>query len=313
MDETATHDQNKPYDLAVSFAGEDRDYVEQTVSACEELGLHVFYDRNMSNEWWGRNFIREQRNVYGSQTRYFVPFISSKYLSKPIPMDEFSAAMMTAVKQGDGYILPVLIGEVQVPAELLHPHIHYLRAKDYTPQELAVQLQAKVRHAKISGQEARNITGVVKEAMELRLPKVVPADFSKYEELQLIFDYLGEQFRAAAPHLRTKGFVCTVNRTDERISIRIEHRGETVYSLDIYRGGSMGDDKLTFGLGHHRGLTSGINGWAQPFFNKQTGRPMLKMFDYSVLGGLGSGERDLTKEELFQALWDRIVDQLERT
>jgi hypothetical protein len=28
-------------------------------------------------------------------------------------MDEFSAAMMTAVKQGDGYVLPVLIGDVQ--------------------------------------------------------------------------------------------------------------------------------------------------------------------------------------------------------
>jgi hypothetical protein len=304
--------ESKVYDLAFSFAGENREYVEQTARACNELDLHVFYDRDMSNEWWGKNFIREQRKVYGSQTRYFVPFISSEYLSKPIPMDEFSAAMMTAVKQGDGYILPVLIGNVQVPAELLHPHIHYLRAKDYTPQELAVQLQAKVRQAKVSGQEARNITSVVKEAIELRLPKVVPVDFSKYEELQMVFDYLGEQFRAAVPHLRTKGFVGTVSRTDERISVRIEHRGETVYSLDIYRGGSMGDDKLTFGLGHHRGLTSGINGWAQPFFDKQAGYPKLKMFDLSVLGGLGGSERELTKEELFQALWDRIIEQLER-
>jgi hypothetical protein len=301
------------YDLAVSFAGEDRDYVEQTVRACDELGLRVFYDRDVSNEWWGKNFIREQRKVYGSQTRYFVPFISTDYLSKPIPMDEFSAAMMTAVKQGDGYVLPVLIGDVRVPPELLHPHIHYLRAKDYTPRELAAQLQTRVQQAQDSGQEARNITSVVKEAMELRLPRVVPADFSKYEELQLTFDYLGEQFRAAAPHLRTKGFVCTVSRTDERISIRIEHRGETVYSLDIYRGGSMGDDKLTFGLGHHRGLSSGINGWVQPFFDKQAGRPKLKMFDLSIFGGFGGGERDYSKEELFQALWDRIVDELERT
>jgi hypothetical protein len=303
--------QNETYDIAVSFAGEHRDYVEHTVEACRELHLRVFYDRDMNNEWWGKNFIREQRKVYGSQTRYFVPFISSEYLAKPIPMDEFSAAMMTAVKQGDGYVLPVLIGDVRVPPDLLHPHIHYLRAKDYSPKQLAAQLQAKVRQAEASGQDVRKITSVVQEAMELRLPKVVPADFSKYEELELVFAYLGEQFTAAAPHLRAKGFICTVNRTHERISIRIEQRGETVYSLDIYRGGSMGDDKLTFGLGHHRGLSSGINGWAQPFFNKQAGQAMLKMTDLSVFGNLSGQDRELSKEELFQALWDRIVDQLE--
>jgi hypothetical protein len=54
-----------------------------------------------------------------------------------------------------------------------------------------------------------------------------------------------------------------------------------------------------------------IYGWAQPFFDKQAGLPKLKMTDFSVFGGLGGGEREFTKEELFQALWDRIIDQLE--
>jgi hypothetical protein len=299
------------YDIAVSFAGEHRDYVERTVRGCERLGLRVFYDRNMNNEWWGRSFIREQRKVYSSQTRYFVPFISTEYLAKPIPIDEFSAAMMTAVKLGDGYVLPVLMDDVQVPPDLLHPHIHYLRAKDYTPEELAGQLKARVQHAEASGQQVRNVGDVVQEAFELRLPRVVPSGFSKYEELQASFEYLGNQFHAAAPRLRPQGFICTVNRTQDRISVRIEHRGETVYALDIYKGGDMGDDKLTFGLGHHRGLSSGINGWAEPFFDKTAGRPKLKMMDFSVLSSIGSGEHELTREDLFSALWDRIVDQLE--
>jgi hypothetical protein len=220
--------------------------------------------------------------------------------------------MMTAVKQGDGYVLPVLIGDVQVPPDLIHAHIHYLRAENFSPQQLAAQLQAKVRQAEVAGQEARDITNVVQEALELRLPKVVPADFSKYEELGVTFEYLDKQFAAAAPHLRTKSFICTVSSTQDRIAIRIEHRGETVYSLDISRGGSMGDDKLMFSLGGHRGFSSGINGWAVPFFDKQAGHPKLKMTDLSVFGGLGSVDRDFSKEELFQALWERIVDQLER-
>jgi hypothetical protein len=303
---------DETYDIAVSFAGEHRDYVERTVTACVHLGLRVFYDRDKGNEWWGKSYIREQRKVYSSQTRYFVPFISTEYLAKPIPMDEFSAAMMTAVKRGDGYILPVLMGDVQVPRDLLHPHIHYLRAEDYSPEQLASQLHAKVSQAKATGQQARDVGAVVQEALEVRLPKVVPADFSKYEELQRAFDYLGDQFQAAAPQLRPLGFVCTVHRTHDRLSIRVEQRGDTVYSLDIYKGGQMGDDKLTFGLGHHRGLTGGMNGWAEPFFDKEAGEPKLRMTDLSVLSSLGSSN-DLvfTKSQLFEALWNRIVHQLE--
>jgi hypothetical protein len=132
---------------------------------------------------------------------------------------------------------------VDVPANLLHPHIHYLRAKDYTPEQLAAQLHAKVRTAEASGQEVRSIGSVVQEAMDLRLPKVVPTDFSKYEELGVAFEYLAEQFSRAAPQLRTKGFICTVNRMQDRISVRVERHGNTIYAMDINRGGSWGDDK----------------------------------------------------------------------
>jgi hypothetical protein len=78
------------YDVAVSFAGEHREYVEAVVDAAKALGLRVFYDRDMTNELWGKNFLTAFRKVYSSQTRYFVPFISVEYFSKSYPRDEFS-------------------------------------------------------------------------------------------------------------------------------------------------------------------------------------------------------------------------------
>jgi len=299
------------YDLAFSFAGEHRDYVEQTKAECERLGLHVFYDRDKNNEWWGKNFIVEQRRVYGSQTRFFVPFISTEYFAKPIPADEFQSAMMTAVKQGDDYVLPVLIGEVQVPSELLRPHIHYLRVEDYAPAELAREMQRRVGAGRITGQPARDIGEVVQEAGRVRLPKVAPTSFSKYRELQVAFDYFVTQFEAAVGQLTELGFVGTVERLERRLVIRIERAGDTVYALDIDKGGSFGDDKLEFGIGRHRLGGNGINGYARPFFDKDAGHPMLEMTDFSVLGSLGAGTQQLTKEELFDKLWNRIVDQLE--
>ena len=299
------------YDLAFSFAGEHRDYVEQTKNACERLGLKVFYDRDKNNEWWGKNFIAEQRRIYGALTRYFVPFISTEYLAKPIPFDEFQAAMMTAVKRGDGYILPVLIGDVQVPPELIHPHIHYLRTEHYSPADLAYEMQQRVGSASDARQQRRDIGEVVQEAIELRLPKVVPATFSRYKELQVVFDFLGAQFQAAIPRLDERGFVGTVDRMERRLSLRIERAGETIYALDIYKGGSFGDDILEFGLGHDRLGGNGINGYARPVFDKDAGVSKLNMTDFSVLSSFGGGDRQMTKEELFDKLWDRIIDQLE--
>jgi hypothetical protein len=217
------------YDFAFSFAGEHRAYLEATKNACEDLGLKVFYDRDKNNEWWGKNFIVQQRKVYGAQARYFVPFISVEYLAKPIPADEFQAALLTAVEKGDDYILPVLIGDVQVPSELLHPHTHYFRTDDYTPEQLAREMQRRLGRPS-AVQPSRDIAEVVSDAISLRMPKVVPQTFSKYRELKVVFDYLARQFEVALPQLGQLGFVGTLDKLERVLSIRIERSGRTVYA-----------------------------------------------------------------------------------
>ena len=159
QDRSAQH-----YDIAVSFAGEQRDYVESTVIAATQLDLRVFYDRDLTHQWWGRNLVTELRKVYGQRTLHFVPFISVEYLTKKIPRDEFSAAMVTSVDRGSDYILPVLIGDVRVPAEMLHPHIAFLRAEDYPPVRLAAALKSKVEFSRAEGRQPRDIGVIVREA-----------------------------------------------------------------------------------------------------------------------------------------------------
>jgi hypothetical protein len=64
-----------------------------------------------------------------------------------------------------------------------------------------------------------------RRAHEGAQPAAIP---SPYEELEVVFQFSGEQFTAAALRFRTKGFIGTVSRTQGRISSRIEHRSETV-------------------------------------------------------------------------------------
>jgi hypothetical protein len=136
------------FDLAFSFAGVDRGYVERTKMACDRLGLRVMYDRDMRNRWWGANFVTEQRKVYGGRALFFVPFISVDYFRRTIPSDEFATAAWTDAQCGGGYMLPVIIGDVRVPAHLLPPYVGCLRAEDYTEDDLACEMFQKVERGR---------------------------------------------------------------------------------------------------------------------------------------------------------------------
>ena len=48
-------DSTHTYDIAVSFAGGQRPYVESVVRACEMLGVRVFYDKNETVKLWGKD------------------------------------------------------------------------------------------------------------------------------------------------------------------------------------------------------------------------------------------------------------------
>ena len=137
--------QRYEFDVAVSFAGAQRDYVERFVEACDELGMTVFYDRRMTVRLWGRNLIHEFREVYGGErARYVVAFISADYLNGSYPLDELTAAVEQGLHRRDGYVLPVTMGAVTIPRTLLSPAIGYLSADDLTPVEVAESLRERL-------------------------------------------------------------------------------------------------------------------------------------------------------------------------
>ncbi len=133
---------------------------------------------------------------------------------------------------------------------------------------------------------------MVNEAMNLPQPRVTPADFSKYQELRKVVKFVGDNFERQIPELRNVGFVGTVDRLPDTVSIRIERSGETVYSLDV-RKARMGDAT------------------ARQYFDREAGCPKVKIIDFSLLGLTGPADLTMTATELFEAIWTRMVQQLE--
>ncbi|GAA1026186.1 MULTISPECIES: hypothetical protein [Amycolatopsis] len=161
-DTAAKH--TRSYDVAVSFTDEVGEYVRSVVEAARTLGLVVFFEPDMTFEWWGRNFLVEGRKVYGQRAWHFVPFLSPAYLAAAHARDAFATAIEAATRRNDDYVLPVLVDQSEVPAELLNPATGFLRTKDHTPAELAAHLLAKVRRTKADDTAARDFGTAVRNS-----------------------------------------------------------------------------------------------------------------------------------------------------
>ena len=67
------------YDVALSFAGEDRAYVEAVSDALTSAGVSMFYDKPEEANLWGSNLYNHLSEVYLKRARFTVMFISHWY------------------------------------------------------------------------------------------------------------------------------------------------------------------------------------------------------------------------------------------
>lgn len=141
------------YDIALSFAGEQREYVKQVSECLDELGISNFYDYNEKVNLWGKNLTQYLQNVYFRDSRYFVPFITLEYLRKDWPQLEFKFALDRNMKEHaldfQQYVLPVYFCDfhsIDVPG--LPESVGYVDGRKTSPAELAGLLAEKIRGTK---------------------------------------------------------------------------------------------------------------------------------------------------------------------
>jgi hypothetical protein len=95
------------YDVAVSFAGEDRTQVSLLVSALEARGVEVFYDFNESARLWGKDLENELARIYAQEARFMVLCLSKAYPVKDWTRFELDIGGRAAKKRPSEYLLPL--------------------------------------------------------------------------------------------------------------------------------------------------------------------------------------------------------------
>jgi len=103
-------ERSSEFDVALSFAGEEREYVEDVADALKAAGVKVFLDSDYLADTWGEDLVEYFDAIYRTRSRYAVLFISRHYAEKAWPRAERRSALARALEQRSPYVLPVVGG-----------------------------------------------------------------------------------------------------------------------------------------------------------------------------------------------------------
>lgn len=103
------------YDIALSFAGEDRQYARELAELLTNTKFAVSYDEYEQSTLWGRNLYTHLSDIYQNKARFCVMFISQHYAKKLWTKREREAAQARAFRESEEYILPLRLDDTVLP------------------------------------------------------------------------------------------------------------------------------------------------------------------------------------------------------
>jgi hypothetical protein len=130
------------YDVALSFAGEDRQLAEKLANELIAMNIRVFYDKYEQAKLWGQDLYAYLSELYRLRSRFCIMLISKYYSEKLWTNHERKSAQERAFNENRPYILPIKIDDTDVPGIL--STIGYLHLKENTIEDIAQIIKEKI-------------------------------------------------------------------------------------------------------------------------------------------------------------------------
>lgn len=124
--------------IGLSFAGEQRPYVQDVALSLKEKGVTVFYDRFHEVDLWGCDLVDTLNDLYSERLNLVVVFVSKEYVEKDFTNVERRAALSKAITTRQKYVMPVRFDSTKLPG--LPNTVAYLHAAENSPEQLAVKI-----------------------------------------------------------------------------------------------------------------------------------------------------------------------------
>lgn len=132
----------KTYDIAISFAGEDRKIAETIATQCRKNGLSVFFTNPIEPDLIGKDMYQYFFDIYSRKATFAIILISKHYVSKPWTKHELKAAQSRQFESEREYILPVMLDDTDAAA--IPKTMGYLDGKKVGSKTLADAICKKV-------------------------------------------------------------------------------------------------------------------------------------------------------------------------
>ncbi|GHH49222.1 toll/interleukin-1 receptor domain-containing protein [Lentzea cavernae] len=140
------------YDVCLSFADEQRAYVDEVARLLRQNKIKVFYDRYEQVNLWGKDLYEHLDSVYREQARYCIIFASEQYAEKVWTSHERKSAQSRALIENAEYILPTRFDDTEIPG--LRPTVGYIDLRTTTPEQLAKMFEEKLTGSQSATPEA---------------------------------------------------------------------------------------------------------------------------------------------------------------
>ncbi len=110
------HETRFQYDVAISFAGEERPQAKGITAKLKAVGARVFFDSDEQADLLGKDLYTHLADVYSRKARYCVMLLSKSYATKMWTSHERRSAQERALRErGNEFILPVRIDDTAIP------------------------------------------------------------------------------------------------------------------------------------------------------------------------------------------------------
>lgn len=131
------------YDIAISFAGEDRSIAQSIAEKLVKDGIRVFYDSYEKATLWGKDLYEHLNDVYKNKAKFCLMVISHNYREKQWTNHERKAAQARAFSQNKEYILPLKLDDTEIPG--LNETIGYVDYRSSSSDEVVLLLKNKLK------------------------------------------------------------------------------------------------------------------------------------------------------------------------
>jgi hypothetical protein len=135
MAKSSSRSNGTSYDVCLSFAGENRNYVDKVAHILQISGVRTFYDEFEKVSLWGKDLYSHLHDIYQNQASYCVVFISKDYAEKAWTTHERRSAQSRALTSDVEYILPVRFDDTKIPG--IPETIGFIDLRTTSPEQLS--------------------------------------------------------------------------------------------------------------------------------------------------------------------------------